>query len=137
MDACHVDRASTTSLTRLAAASWSGWHATRPQVERATRIENTTPREPFSESLAAIPISTEIALHSTIPVLGNGPIGEGKGGVVEYASAYIDGVDSECVIPNAINAIQCQSDAIEEVCRILRLHIGVEWRGRCSKQDRR
>ena len=106
-------------------------------AELATRTENMTPGEPFSEGLAAIPTSPEIDVHSIIPVLSTGPIGEGNDGVVEYASAHIEGVESELIISNATNTIQGHLDEIEEVRRILRLQIGVEWCGRCSKQDRR
>ena len=100
-------------------------------------MENMTPRESYSESLTAIPISTEIAVHSTITVFGTGMIVEGNDGVMEYASAHVEGVDPELTIPSASNAFSCQPDAIEAVRRRLPLHIGIEWRGCCSKPDRR
>jgi hypothetical protein len=92
----------------------------------ATSIENMTPGKPFSEGLAAIPISPGIAAHSIIPVLGDGPVEERNDGVVEYASAHIEGVESELVIPNAPHSVQGHPNAIEEVRRILLLHIGAD-----------
>jgi len=96
-----------------------------------------TPRESYSESLTAIPISTEIAAHSTITVFGTGMIVEGNDGVMEHASAHVEGVDPKLIIPNAPNTISGHPDAIEAVCRMLPPHVGVEWRGCCSKPDRR
>jgi len=137
-DACHVDRA----LRALAAATRRGIveplaRGEATKAELATCIENITPGEPFSKGLAAIPTSPENAVHWIIAVLGTGPIGEGSDGVVEYASAHIEGVESELILPNTPNTIPGRTDAIEEVRQILPLHIGVERRGRCSKQDRR
>lgn len=74
--------------------------------------------EPFSEDLVVIPISPEIAVHSIIP-MGTGPIGEDGDGMVEYASAHIEGVESELILPNAYDTVPVHSPAIEAVRRIL------------------
>ena len=56
---------------------------------------------------------------------GNGPAEKGNDGVVQYSSAYLDGATSELVVRSG-HSTQGTPETIEEVRRILRLHIGVE-----------
>jgi pimeloyl-ACP methyl ester carboxylesterase len=87
-----------------------------------TSIDNMSPGQPFIRTLAAIPVAPGVAAHSIIAVEGNGPKEEGGDGVVKYTSAHIDGVESELVV-NSSHSCQSNPDTINEVQRILRLHL--------------
>ncbi len=82
-----------------------------------------TPDNPVLQTFAAIPISPNVAAHSIIPVLGDGPVETGDDGVVTYRSAHLDGVESELVIPNAGHSVQSNPSTVDEVRRILLLHL--------------
>ena len=59
------------------------------------------------------------------------PSSAGDDGVVTYASAHIEGVDSELVVRSPHSA-QANPAAIEEVRRILHLHVGAPLESRPS-----
>jgi hypothetical protein len=64
-----------------------------------------------------------VAAHSIIAVDGDGPPWSGKSdGVVAYDSAHLEGVDSELVVRSG-HSTQGMPATIEEVRRILRLHL--------------
>jgi len=86
-----------------------------------TSIENMTPGNPFLRELAEIPIAPGIAAHSIIAVQGEGPPEGGSDGVVNYASAHIEGVESEFVVRSGHSA-QGNPEVILEVRRILLEH---------------
>jgi hypothetical protein len=87
-------------------------------------VDNMDPKHPFSVTLAASPIAPGVAVHSIIPVKGDGPPFTGlDDGVVEYDSAHLEGVESELVIERTGHSAQGTPSAIEEVRRILRLHL--------------
>jgi hypothetical protein len=86
-------------------------------------VDNMNPSNPFIQTLASIPIREGVAVHSIIPVLGEGPPEEGADGVVKYKSAHIEGVVSEKVIRSG-HSTQSHPDTIEEVRRILLEHLG-------------
>src|SRR6185436_13404494 len=87
-----------------------------------TSIDNMSPRNPFIRVLSSIPIAPGVKAHSIIPVQGTGPIENGADGVVKYASAHIDGVESEVVVRSG-HSTQSNPRTIEEVRRILLLHL--------------
>jgi len=87
-----------------------------------TAVDNMSPRHPFVRTLSSIPIAPGVAVHSIIAVKGNGPVADGDDGVVKYTSAHIDGVESELVV-RWEHSVQGQPKAIEEVRRILLLHL--------------
>jgi hypothetical protein len=89
-----------------------------------TAVDNMSPGHPFIEALQAIPVAPAIESHSIISVKGSGPPAEGNDGVVEYTSASIDGVESEVVVRSP-HSCQGHPDTMEEVRRILRLHVGL------------
>ena len=89
-----------------------------------TAVDNMSPQSPFILGLQEIPVAPSIAAHSIISVDGSGPIEEGDDGVVEYTSAHIDGVESERVVRSP-HSCQGHPDTMEEVRRILRLHVGL------------
>jgi len=82
-----------------------------------------TPGNRFVQSLAAIPVAPGVRTHSIIPVLGDAPPQGQEDGVVRYASAHLDAVDSEHVVYRAGHSVQGDPQAIEEVRRILLEHI--------------
>ena len=57
-------------------------------------------------TLASLPVAPGVSTHSIIPVLGNGPLAEGKDGVVAYKSAHITPVDSELVVRGSGHSTQ-------------------------------
>jgi pimeloyl-ACP methyl ester carboxylesterase len=89
----------------------------------SSSVWSMTPDNPVLQTFAAIPISPNVAAHSIIPVLGDGPVETGDDGVVTYRSAHLDGVESELVIPNAGHSVQSNPSTVDEVRRILLLHL--------------
>jgi hypothetical protein len=60
-----------------------------------------------------------------IAVETDGPVEQGNDGVVEYSSAHIEPVESELVVKSS-HSTQGNPHTIEEVRRILRLHVGLK-----------
>jgi hypothetical protein len=89
---------------------------------RVGSVYAMTPGSPLVRALAPLSLAPGIGGHSIIAVAGDGPIEEGSDGVVEYASAHLDGMDSELVIRSG-HSVQQEPEAIEEVRRILLLHV--------------
>jgi hypothetical protein len=63
----------------------------------------------------------EVAAHSIIAISGHGPLEEDSDGLVKYASAHLDGVESELTVKWG-HSVQSSPEGIEEVRRILLLH---------------
>ena len=92
---------------------------------RPTAVDNMSPRHPFILGLQAIAVAPSIPAHSIISVKeGMEPLEEGNDGVVEYTSAHIEEVESERVVRSP-HSCQGHPDTMEEVRRILRLHVGL------------
>jgi pimeloyl-ACP methyl ester carboxylesterase len=87
-------------------------------------VDNMSPRHHFIQALQEIPVAPSVTVHSIIAVEGDGPVEEGDDGVVKYASAHIEPVESELVVQSG-HSVQGHPHAIEEVRRILRLHGGL------------
>jgi pimeloyl-ACP methyl ester carboxylesterase len=90
-----------------------------------TAVDNMSPTHPFIQGLQKIPVASSVKAHSIIAVEGDGPVEEGKDGVVAYSSAHIDGVESELVVRSS-HSSQGKPQTIEEVRRILLLHADVK-----------
>lgn len=86
-----------------------------------TSIDNMSPGNPFIQTLSTIPLDPGVKAHSIIPVETEGELVDGNDGVVEYASAHIDGVESELVVQSN-HSCQANPHTVGEVWRILRLH---------------
>ncbi len=84
-------------------------------------IDGMRPDNPFLMGLVQLPIDDDVAAHSIIAVLGDGPYEEGSDGVVEFQSARLDGVASEYVVRSG-HSTQSHPLTIREVRRILRQH---------------
>ncbi len=81
-----------------------------------TAIDNMSPSHPFIRTIAEIPVAPGVHAHSIIAV-DRDTDGDG---VVKYASAHIDGVESEYVV-NSPHSCQSNPETVDEVRRILRL----------------
>ena len=94
------------------------------QFERRklTSIDGMSPKSPLLKVLAELPVAPGIKAHSIIPVQGQGEIQDGSDGVVKYASAHIEGVESEFIVRSK-HSCQGRPEAIEEVRRILHVHL--------------
>lgn len=88
-------------------------------------IDGMAADNPLLQSLAAIPLRPGVPGHSIIAVKPDMDIAAGNDGVVEYASAHIDGVESEFVV-RAGHSCQEHPFTIEEVRRILLKHIDID-----------
>jgi triacylglycerol esterase/lipase EstA (alpha/beta hydrolase family) len=88
-----------------------------------TSITNMTPGNPFIKGLASIPIADGVVAHSIIAVAvdSDGPLEDAGDGVVKYASAHIEGVESEKVVHSG-HSVQGNPEAIQEIKRILIEH---------------
>lgn len=88
-----------------------------------TSIDNMSPGNPYIQTLSQIPVSPGIKAHSIISVVDvREPRKSADDGVVKYASAHLDGVDSELVVQSPHSGMQASPQTIEEVRRILLAH---------------
>ena len=88
-------------------------------------VDNMSPRHHFIRALQEIPVPPSIPVNSIVAVEGDGPVEEGDDGVVKYSSAHITPVESELVVKSN-HSTQGNPHTIEEVRRILRLHVGLK-----------
>ena len=88
-------------------------------------VDNMSPRNHFIQALQEIPIAPSVTVNSIIAVEGDGPVEQGDDGVVAYSSAHIEPVESELVVQPSSHSTQGNPRTIEEVRRILRLHVGL------------
>ena len=95
-----------------------------PGIRPLTSVDQMNPSGAYIQALASIPIAPGVHAHSIIAVKGSGPVEEGDDGVVKYASAHLDGVESELVV-RSDHSVQWAPESIEEVRRILLLHAEV------------
>ncbi len=85
-------------------------------------VYGMTPGSTFNRALASVPVVSGVAVNSIIPTLGNGLLGQRTDGVVSYASAHIEPVESELVVHSG-HSTQATPATIEEVRRILLHHL--------------
>jgi pimeloyl-ACP methyl ester carboxylesterase len=87
-----------------------------------TSIDNMSPGHRFIKALAAVPVVSTVTAHSIISVDDDKPLAESGDGVVKYASAHIEGVESELVVRSPHSGMQAEPATVEEVRRILLEH---------------
>jgi len=87
-----------------------------------TSLDSMSPRNPIQLALADIPLAPGVKGHSIIAVQGNGDFHKGKDGLVSYASAHVDYVESELIVRGP-HSCQGMPATIEEVRRILHEHL--------------
>jgi len=86
-------------------------------------IDNLSSHDPFIRLTADLPISARVCYHSIIGnFTPNLPLAKSSDGVVPYASAHLDGADSEKVISSG-HSVQEKHEAIIEIRRIMHLHL--------------
>ncbi|HBG21246.1 MAG TPA: hypothetical protein DDY32_18760 [Desulfobulbaceae bacterium] len=90
-----------------------------------TSIDGMSAENPLLGALATLPVEPGVTAHSIIAVKPGMDITTGNDGVVEYASAHIDGVESEFIVRSE-HSCQGHPFTIEEVRRILLKHIGID-----------
>jgi hypothetical protein len=88
-------------------------------------VDNMSPRHHFIRVLQEIPVAPSVTINSIVAVEGDGPVEQGDDGVVKYTSAHIEPVESELVVKSS-HSTQGNPHTIEEVRRILRLHMGLK-----------
>jgi pimeloyl-ACP methyl ester carboxylesterase len=86
-----------------------------------TSVDNMAPGSSFVRTLSSLPVAPGVRVHSIIPVLGDGPVEQGRDGVVAYVSAHIEPVESELIVRDG-HSTQGNPHTIEEVRRILLEH---------------
>ena len=92
-------------------------------VKIPTSIRGLSPRSPVLIGLNKLPIKARH--HSIIGDRGRGDSPNGSDGVVPYRSAHLDSAQSEKIIPYGHGGYQ-SPEAIAELLRILRLHLGLK-----------
>ncbi len=98
-----------------------------------TSIDGMSAENPILHSLVSLPLPSKVTGHSIIAVLPDMEIETGNDGVVEYKSAHIDGVASEFIVRSG-HSCQGHPFTIEEVRRILMVHLGVEVAGPAQEE---
>jgi hypothetical protein len=89
-------------------------------------VDNMSPHNNFILTIQDIPVVSSVQDHSIIAIETDGPVEEGNDGVVEYKSAHIEPVESELIVRPSPHSTQGNPHTIEEVRRILRLHLGLK-----------
>jgi pimeloyl-ACP methyl ester carboxylesterase len=85
-------------------------------------IDNLSDTDPFIKASSTLLISPNVHYHTIVGVYkSNAPLTETDDGVVPYASAHLDGADSELALPSW-HDVQDTPQAIIEMRRILRVH---------------
>ena len=88
-------------------------------------IDGMQASNPLVAALEALPISPQIAYHSIIakgPRRSRLPLEKTSDGLVNYASAHLDGAASECLV-SAGHMCEADPEVITEVRRILTVHL--------------
>ncbi len=83
-----------------------------------TSLDGMSPKNPVVMALAEIPVADSVKAHSLVAIKGSGEPEGGADGIVSYASAHVDYVESEFVIRGPHTCLN-QPDTIGEVRRIL------------------
>lgn len=88
-----------------------------------TSVDMLEPQDPVLQAMRRLPVAPHVRLHS---VIGNGHtmlVGGPADGVVPVDSARHDRVESEILVAATHQHLQTHPDTVQEVLRILRLHI--------------
>ena len=88
-----------------------------------TSVMNLKAHSPILESVKSLPIGRKMPLHSIIGKIGDKPLPESNDKMVPYWSSHLDEAVSEIVVPTKHGHIAHHPDSIEEMRRILRLHL--------------
>ena len=94
------------------------------EFAKVTAVQSLEPGAPMVAALDDSPIKKGVIYHSIIGDQGKGDSPSSSDGVVEYWSSHMEGAASELIVPTGHSAYK-SALAIEEIKRILRLHIGI------------
>jgi triacylglycerol esterase/lipase EstA (alpha/beta hydrolase family) len=92
--------------------------------EDRSSIRGLSRKNPTLIGLSQTPIDPAVPFHSIIGDQGKGNGVESSDGVVTYDSSHVDGAQSELIVP-ADHSAHSHPKAIQEIRRILRLHLGI------------
>jgi hypothetical protein len=95
-------------------------HQLRQGLPRS--VDNMSPGNNGIKTLASLPIAPGVTAHSIIAVKEGSSLDQGGDGFVSYRSAHIDEAASELIVRSG-HSVQSHPDAIEEIRRILLLHL--------------
>lgn len=85
-------------------------------------VDNMKPDSPFLKTLRTTPIDERVVANSIIAVRGEGVVFNQHDGVVAYEAAHLEGAESEKIVISG-HSVQGNPDAVQEVRRILHLHL--------------
>jgi hypothetical protein len=87
-------------------------------------IRGLSTRNPTLIGLSLNPIDPAVPYHSIIGDRGKGDGVDSSDGIVAYKSSHLDGAQSESIVP-ADHTAHAHPKAVQEIRRILRLHLGL------------
>lgn len=87
-----------------------------------TSLDGMSPDNPVLKTLVELPTAPGVKSHSVIAVMGEGEPAAGDDGVVKFASAKLEGVESELIVRSP-HSCQQRPVVIEEIRRILLEHL--------------
>lgn len=85
-------------------------------------VDMLSPGHPYFTAIEKRPIL--VPFHSIIGSRGKGVIPDMTDGIVPYASAHLDGAQSELIVPHPHSCTE-KPETVQEILRILRLHTGL------------
>ena len=91
---------------------------------KLTSVQSLAPDSPIVQAMSKSPYKKGVVYHSIIGDRGKGDSPNSSDGVVEYWSSHQEGAASELIVPTGHSAYK-DPNAIAELKRILRLHVGI------------
>ena len=93
------------------------------QAGAMTSVDNLAPDSPVLQALASLPIDQRVRYHSIVGDISGAERAKWTDGIVDYASARIDGATSEYIVPASHSVCQSHPLTVLEVRRILFRHL--------------
>ena len=115
---------STTGVFRAFATTDADLKGSFGDGKKVTAVQSLEPGSPMVAALDVSPYKKGVIYHSIIGDRGKGDTPNSSDGVVEYWSSHQEGAASELIVPTDHGAYKSPL-AIEEIKRILRLHVGI------------
>ena len=91
-------------------------------VAPANSIRFLRAKSPLLLAILKLPMSEQVTYHSVIGDQGKGDTPNSSDGIVPYWSSHLPNAKSEKIVPSGHGANE-DPDGIEEIRRILRLHL--------------
>ena len=91
---------------------------------KLTSVQSLAPDSPIVKAMSKSPYKKGVVYHSIIGDRGKGDTPNSSDGVVDYWSSHQEGAASELIVPTGHSAYK-DPNAIAELKRILRLHVGI------------